>query len=70
MFRIQQLTYFGPPAVAAAPQISLAAPVGSTWAHGSDDPFFMEINPVAMGYRSAPRGFTGSGGRRRGRNSA
>jgi hypothetical protein len=58
MFRIQQLTYFGPPSVAAAPQI----PVGSsTWAPGSDDPFFTEVNPAAMGYRSATRGFAGSG---------
>jgi hypothetical protein len=52
MFRIQQLTHFGTPAAAAAPQIPPAAQVGGTWAQGSDDPFFIEINPAAMGYRS------------------
>ena len=69
MFTIQQLTHFGTPA-AAAPQIPLVAPVGSGWAQRSDDPFFIEINPAAMGYRSAPRGFAGSGGRRGGGRSA
>jgi hypothetical protein len=55
VFRIQQLTHFGTPA--ATPQIPPAAPVGTTWAQSSDDPFFIQINPAAWGYRSAPRGF-------------
>jgi hypothetical protein len=64
VFRIQQLTHFGTPAATAAPEVTPPAAVGARWAQSSDDPFFVDIDPAAMGYRSAPRGFSDSGGRR------
>jgi hypothetical protein len=70
MFRVHQLTHFGTPTAAAAPQLPSAALVGAAWAQISDDPFFIEVSPAAMGYRSAPRGFAGSGGRRGERGGA
>jgi hypothetical protein len=70
MFQVQQLTHFGVPAAAASPQLPPAALPDAPWARTTDDPLFIEIIPAAMGYRSAPRGFAGSGsrrGKRRGR---
>jgi|GEM_PF-7071622 len=56
MFQIHELTHFGTPTCDAA-QLPSAALVGAAWTQTSDDPFFAEINPTAMGYRRAPRGF-------------
>jgi hypothetical protein len=64
MFRVHELTHFGTPTCAAAPQLPSAALVGAAWTQTSDDPFFAEIDLTAMGYRSAPRGFADSGARR------
>lgn len=64
MFRVHELTHFGAPTSTAAPQLPSAALVGAAWTQTSDDPFFAEINPTAMGYRSAPKGFAGSDARR------
>jgi hypothetical protein len=70
MFRVHELTHFGTPTAAAVPQLPSTALVGAAWAQTTDDPFFMEISPTAMGYRSAPRGFAGRGGRRGQRGGA
>jgi hypothetical protein len=63
MFRVHELTHFGTPTCAAAPQLPSAALVGAAWTQTSDDPFFAEIDLTAMGYRSARRG-ADSGARR------
>jgi len=63
MFRVCELTQFGTPTCAAAPQLPSAALVGAVWTQTSDDPFFAEIDLTAMGYRSARRG-ADSGARR------
>ena len=70
MFRVHQLTHFGAPVAAAAPQLASPALFGVARARNTDDPFFMEITPAAMGYRSAPRGFAGSASRRGKRDSS
>jgi hypothetical protein len=64
MFQVRELTHFGTPTFGAATQLPSAALAGATWTQTSDDPFFAEINPTAMGYRSAPRGFADSDARR------
>jgi hypothetical protein len=63
MFRVYELTHFGP-ICAAAPQLPSAALVGAAWTQTSDDPFFAEIDLTAMGYRSGPRGAARRGERR------
>jgi hypothetical protein len=63
VFRVCELTHFGNPTCAAAPQLPSAALVGAAWTQTSDDPFFAEIDLTAMGYRSAPR-HADSGARR------
>jgi hypothetical protein len=65
MFRIHELTHLSTPTPAATtPQLPSAALAGAAWTQTSDDPFFAEISPTAMGYRSAPKGFADSGARR------
>jgi hypothetical protein len=49
------LTNFGNPTFAAAPQLPSAALVGAAWTQTGDDPFFVEIDLTAMGYRSKTR---------------
>jgi hypothetical protein len=56
MFRVCELTHFGTPTCAAAPQLPSAALAGAAWTQTSDDPLFVEIDLTAMGYRSARRG--------------
>jgi hypothetical protein len=56
MFQIHELTHFGTPACDTA-QLPSPALIGVAWTQTNDDPFFAEINPTAMGYRRAPRGF-------------
>jgi hypothetical protein len=63
MFRVHELTHFGTPTCAAAPQLPSAALVGAAWTQNSDDPFFTEIDLTAMGYRCARR-HADSGARR------
>jgi hypothetical protein len=57
MFRIHELSQFAAP----HDEIAIALPsgelAGAAWTQISDDPFFAEINPAAMGYRHAPKGF-------------
>ncbi len=64
MFRVQELTHFGTLATAAAPQLPSAALVGAAWTQTDDDPFFAEINPTAMGYRTVPKRLADSDARR------
>ncbi len=64
MFRVQELTHFGTPAAAAASRLPSAALVGAAFTQTDDDPFFAEINPAAMGYRTARKGRVDSGARR------
>jgi hypothetical protein len=64
MFQSQKLTHFGSPTCAATPQLPSAALVGAAWTQTKDDPFFAEINPAAMGYRKAPKGFAADDARR------
>ncbi|MDT5355156.1 MAG: hypothetical protein QOJ56_3688 [Mycobacterium sp.] len=64
MHRIHELTHFGIPTCAGTPELPSAALVGAAWTQTSADPFFIEISPTEMGYRSAPRGFADSGARR------
>jgi hypothetical protein len=72
VFRLYELTNFGNPTFAAAPQLPSAALVGAAWTQTSDDPFFVEIDLTAMGYRSAPRHADSSArrGERRRRSTA
>jgi len=63
MFRVCELTHFGTPTCAAAPQLPSAALAGAAWTQTRDDPFFAEIDLTAMGYRSPRRG-ADSGARR------
>lgn len=65
MFRVQELTHFGAPTRAVAPELPSAALAGAAWAQITEDPFFIEINPTEMGYRSAPKGFAADNGARR-----
>jgi hypothetical protein len=67
MFQVQELTHFGTPASGAAAQLPSAALVGAAWTQTDGDPFFAEINPTAMGYRTAPKGLADSDARRGGR---
>jgi hypothetical protein len=64
MFRVQELTHVGSPATAAAPRLPSAALVGAAFTQIDDDPFFAEISPAAMGYRTAARGRADSDARR------
>jgi len=66
VFRLYELTNFGNPTFAAAPQLPSAALVGAAWTQTSDDPFFVEID------RSAPRHADSSArrGERRRRSTA
>jgi hypothetical protein len=59
MFGIYESTHLGP----ATPPLPSAALVGAAWTQLSEDPFFAEVDPTAMGYRSVPRG-ADSGARR------
>jgi hypothetical protein len=64
MFQAHELDPFRHLASTVTPQLPSAAMVGAAWTQISDDPFFAEINPTAMGYRSAPRGIANSDARR------
>jgi hypothetical protein len=57
--------YFGTTTCPTPPQLPSAALAGAAFTKIDEDPFFAEISPTAMGYRSAPRGFADSGARRR-----
>jgi len=65
MFRVQELTHFGTPTCLTPPQLPSAALVGAAFTQTDEDPFFAEISPTAMGYRTAPRGFAENGARHR-----
>ena len=65
MLRVHEFTHFGNPNRAAAPQPPSAALAGAAWTQTSADPFFAEIDPIEMGYRSAPKGFADNGALRR-----
>jgi len=67
MFRVNELTQFGTLTCDPATQLPSAALVGAAWTQTNDDPFFAEIDPTAMGYRRAPRGFASSDARRKDR---
>jgi hypothetical protein len=64
MFQAHELDPFRHPTSAITLPLPSAALVGAAWTQTGDDPFFAEINPTAMGYRSAPRGFANSDARR------
>jgi hypothetical protein len=55
MLRVHELTHFGTPTRAAAPELPSAALAGAAWTQTDADPFFAEISPAAMGYRKAPK---------------
>jgi hypothetical protein len=57
MLRVHELTHFGTPARVATPELPSAALAGAAWTQTSADPFFAEVEPAAMGYRKAPKGF-------------
>ena len=56
--------YLVSPAAAAASQLPSAALVGAAFTQIDDDPFFAEISPAAMGYRTAKKGRAASDARR------
>ena len=64
MFQAHELVPFPHLNSAVRQPLPSAALVGAAWTQTGDDPFFAEINPTAMGYRSAPRGFANSDTRR------
>jgi hypothetical protein len=64
MLRVHHFTQFGTPNYAAAPEPPSAALAGAAWTQISADPFFVDIDPTEMGYRTAPKRFVGDGVRR------
>jgi hypothetical protein len=56
--------HFGTTTCPTSPQLPSAALLGAAFTRIDEDPFFAEISPTAMGYRSAHRGFADSGARR------
>jgi hypothetical protein len=57
MLRAHDFTHFDTPNPVAALESPSAALAGAEWTQITADPFFAEIDPAEMGYRTAPRGF-------------
>jgi hypothetical protein len=57
MLRVHDFTHFDTRDRVAALESPSAALAGATWTRITADPFFAEIDPAEMGYRTAPRGF-------------
>jgi hypothetical protein len=57
MLRAHDFTHFDTPNPVAALESPSAALAGAAWTQITADPFFAEIDPAEMGYRTAPRGF-------------
>jgi hypothetical protein len=64
MLRVHEFTPFGTPNRVTAPEPPSAALAGVSWTQTNADPFFVDIDPTEMGYRTAPKGFTDTGARR------
>jgi hypothetical protein len=57
MLRVPDFTHFGTLNRVAEPEPPSAALAGAAWTQLTADPYFVEIDPAEMGYRTAPRGF-------------
>lgn len=65
MLRAHEFTPFGTPNSVVAPEPPSAALAGVAWTQTSADPLFIEIDPLELGYRTAPKGFLDNRARHR-----